>query len=352
VLLIVAVAAYALLVNNGSESEPEMTLADFEINAGDTLAPESAVAPANNSLLAPPANQSSGNQNSGNQTGGSQTPAERSGSIALAPPANDPQVGDWAGNSEVSEVKPDFDLAELMGSPAADMPAANEERVVPPAGEIATDNAPSPRINVPAPQFNDQPDWQRDLAAAGEAAGIREPAAGVTDFSDGVIREGVAASNEVPANEQPGSSPIRDNQWVQLDGREQAASSEQQLAEARRQREAYRPNSEPSALSAEDAIQAAVDAAVGDQYFSPAGPSATPSYRLSNQPAGIPDWSRYLPPPQNSSNRGSLIQGPQPGDANPGQYPGQYPGSAVGNPGAPQQAYGMPTGYQQPPTTR
>ncbi|XZE54900.1 hypothetical protein SH139x_000881 [Planctomycetaceae bacterium SH139] len=374
VLLIVAVAAYALLVNNGAESEPEMTLADFEINTGEPLDTDAAVAPANNPLTAPAVQ--SGNRN---QTNSNQTSAEKSGNIALAPPANDPQAATWSGNSEISEVKPDFDLAELMGSPAAaDAMSAKDQPVAASAndqstGQFAADNSatsqfnapgsqintPTPHVTVPTPGVNQQPEWQRDLAAAGEAAGIREPEPSATTFNDGVIREGIAAGNA--ATGQRDSSPIRDNQWVKLDRREQAAPSEQQFADARRQQEAYRPNSEPTAMRAEDAIQAAVDAAVSGQFTSPGEPPAAPNYRMSNQPAGIPDWSRYLPPPQNSSNSGSLIRGMQPNDANPvavppeypGQYPGQYPGSAYGSPGVPQQAYGMPTGYpQQPPATR
>jgi hypothetical protein len=312
-----------------------MTLADFEINSGEPLDTDAAVASANNPLAAPVVQTDKRNQTSEDQTS-----AEKSGNIALTPPANDPQAATWSGNSEISAVKPDFDLAELMGSPA-------------------TADAPTPNVTVPTPDVNQQPDWQRDLAAAGEAAGIREPEASVTKFNDGVIREGIAASNA--ATGQLDSSPIRDNQWVKLDRRDQAAPSEQQLADAMRQQEAYRPNSEPPAMRAEDAIQAAVDAAVSGQFTTPGEPPAAPNYRMSNQPAGIPDWSRYLPPPQNSSNSGSLIQGMQPSDANPaalppeypGQYPGQYPGSTYGSPGVPQQAYGMPTGYpQQPPATR
>lgn len=256
-LLIGAIATVAVLANRGSTpADSNATLADLDLPSLDET----------------PTGKSSATRNGSQNPNESRNAAERQGS-------ND--------SDDASESR---DSNEFLSHDASAAERNSERKTT---SEFDPKSSDRPFPNSPTE------------SAAGETS--------TESNSDGAPRAAVPAfdlSGLQAANPQANSDSGAMRTEAGLAGQTQAepvsVATRQFISEADRLSRETTPvasDSSPGSLSPEAAIRAAVDAAVAgigqpiansEANFA-ARPAADPAYTTTDQPAGVDDWSRYLP---------------------------------------------------------
>lgn len=268
-LLIAAVAAVAFLANRGGggPTNPDATFVGMELEASGEDA------------AATKANQSGAPRSGGAAAAAKpRTLAQGStGARASAPPEKRSSStqslathsrGNDSPSAKAAAAKatiPRFDLAELHG-----------ERPQTPRSSAATSVA-----------ANTSGGNQRNSAASSTEHDAAQIALRPTRSDEETeqrtaAREDSAARDDSAAGARATSGAIAmDDRWVAEPGTTRSPSTGSDSIA-------------PEGISAEDAILAAVEAAVASPDAVASG--AGVDYATTNQPAGVPDWSQYLPP--------------------------------------------------------
>lgn len=374
VLLVAAIAAVAILANRESSPQSAAELAILELGSSENgdASKMSDNPLASGGLNEPIAggtqrnNANVGSANGGYSDSGSWQPNASASSGLTAPirtaqanAASSVSTPSNRGTQSVEPVKPDFQLADLLGSgdfengegqPTSSTSASNDgtfalsgvetdvksgvagrsaapSSINPPSLSGRSQDGPSQELIGATPQLNGAPagpkrpeqinaastsgsHWQQELEQLGASVGVD---------GTGAKPNASASSSSSVANQS------QENRWI----------NEPTVATSNAGSANFGPSNTGS--ESEVAIRAAIDAAMINRTSEGQVQADLQTIAATSQPAGISDWSRYLPSSNLSnspSGQAPQMMAPQgPGNLpQPGYQPQSYPGQAY--PGA------------------
>lgn len=329
-LLVAAIGAIAFLANRESTPRSAAELAILELGdtdgnpaAADAVSKRAEAKLENDTHahVAKPLQGTTGSvNNSSNLTNQIRT-AKSSPSVDVDTPTTPNANSQSTTQAGVESVEPEFDLSELLATESS-ATKKTDSTLNPPSL-----SAPSNVSSVEeTDELTDKPaaqqDWQRDLEEMGAEMGVAPE------------RKAMTASSERPAYQMEGDAGA---QWV----REPAATASNSPSVSNGFNTALRGSQTGAIGQSDQAINAAINAARVDREREDAASANAGSAIMSTaQPAGVADWTRYLPGNPNAGN--SNMQ--QPTGTYQGYQPSQNFGPSANGQGAPQQM--VPGNYQ------